>query len=417
MAYGDADIASPSLEGFDRRATGDPPSSSATSISTTRRPIIPSRDASRADVPSVFLELMVKIRKERHELTKDERGALKRCEEQMQSRAVVAGYVTGAGTNTVLQFFPAFKTQRIGRYLAAASFGVTGAFYGARSAARACLERLVTLDDSKLGEYAADIVRKNAPNDPMLAKAPPASAGGFDTVTARAVTGDTNIDDAGGSFRERVLREGRRREAERGVQTGRERRDAARREDLGRPAADVRRTADIRADAEAEARRRVREREREHTRVGEHRSVVDLSDEPSGAASEGRESSRAGTSSMDASAGFDRVFRDPLVAAGMRRGDAWGTVDAAHGDARTDDARKSSASEQRSERRMEWTRRRKERIRRGVDALSPFEGEEARATPDMFDASEFAARREGERTRKARPRATVRTEYGDVMDR
>ena len=416
MAYGDADIASPSLEGFDRRATGDPPSSSATSISTTRRPIIPSRDASRADVPSVFLELMVKIRKERHELTKDERGALKRCEEQMQSRAVVAGYVTGAGTNTVLQFFPAFKTQRIGRYLAAASFGVTGAFYGARSAARACLERLVTLDDSKLGEYAADIVRKNAPNDPMLAKAPsPASAGGFDTVTARAVTGDTNIDDAGGSFRERVLREGRRREAERGVQTGRERRDAARREDLGRPAADVRRTADIRADAEAEARRRVREREREHTSVGEHRSVVDLSDEPSVAASEGRESSRAGTSSMDASAGFDRVFRDPLAAAGMRRGDAWGTVDDdAHG---SDDKRNSSASERRSERRMEWTRRRKERIRRGVDALSPFEGEEARATPDMFDASEFAARREGERTRKARPRATVRTEYGDVMDR
>lgn len=407
MAYGDADIASPSLEGFDRRATGDPPSSSATSISTTRRPIIPSRDASRADVPSVFLELMVKIRKERHELTKDERGALKRCEEQMQSRAVVAGYVTGAGTNTVLQFFPAFKTQRIGRYLAAASFGVTGAFYGARSAARACLERLVTLDDSKLGEYAADIVRKNAPNDPMLAKAPsPASAGGFDTVTARAVTGDTNIDDAGGSFRERVLREGRRREAERGVQTGSERR-----EDLGRPAADVRRTADIRADAEAEARRRVRERE--HMSVGT-RSVVDLSDEPSGVPSE-RESSRAGTSSMDASAGFDRVFRDPLAAAGMRRGDAWATVDDdAHG---SDDKRKSSASELRNERRMEWTRRRKERIRRGVDALSPFEGEEARATPDMFDASEFAARREGERTRKARPRATVRTEYGDVMDR
>lgn len=407
MAYGDADIASPSLEGFDRRATGDPPSSSATSISTTRRPIIPSRDASRADVPSVFLELMVKIRKERHELTKDERGALKRCEEQMQSRAVVAGYVTGAGTNTVLQFFPAFKTQRIGRYLAAASFGVTGAFYGARSAARACLERLVTLDDSKLGEYAADIVRKNAPNDPMLAKAPsPASAGGFDTVTARAVTGDTNIDDAGGSFRERVLREGRRREAERGVQTGRERR-----EDLGRPAADVRRTADIRADAEAEARRRVRERE--HMSVGT-RSVVDLSDEPSGVPSE-LESSRAGTSSMDASAGFDRVFRDPLAAAGMRRGDAWATVDDdAHG---SDDKRKSSASELRNERRMEWTRRRKERIRRGVDALSPFEGEEARATPDMFDASEFAARREGERTRKARPRATVRTEYGDVMDR
>ena len=411
MAYGDADIASPSLEGFDRRATGDPPSSSATSISTTRRPIIPSRDASRADVPSVFLELMVKIRKERHELTKDERGALKRCEEQMQSRAVVAGYVTGAGTNTVLQFFPAFKTQRIGRYLAAASFGVTGAFYGARSAARACLERLVTLDDSKLGEYAADIVRKNAPNDPMLAKAPTASAGGFDTVTARAVTGDTNIDDAGGSFRERVLREGRRREAERGVQTGRERRDAARREDLGRPAADVRRTADIRADAEAEARRRVRERE--HMGVGT-RSVVDLSDEPSGAAPEGMESSRAGTSSMDASAGFDRVFRDPLAAAGMRRGDAWGTVD---DDAHGSDDKRQSSSELRNERRMEWTRRRKERIRRGVDALSPFEGEEARATPDMFDASEFAARREGERTRKARPRATVRTAYGDVMDR
>ena len=234
MTYGDAAaIASSSLEGFDRRATGDPPSSSATSTSTstrdaslgeppTRRPI-PSRDASRADVPSVFLELMVKIRKERHELTKDERGALKRCEEQMQSRAVVAGYVTGAGTNAVLQMFPAFKTQRIGRYLAAASFGVTGAFYGARSAARVCLERLVTLEDSKLGEYAADIVRANAPNDPMLANAP-ASDGGDDVVTARAASETTggggvgSRDDAGGgSIRERILTEGRRREAGGGV--------------------------------------------------------------------------------------------------------------------------------------------------------------------------------------------------------
>ena len=43
-------------------------------------------------------------------------------------------------------------------------------------------------------------------------------------------------------------------------------------------------------------------------------------------------------------------------------------------------------------------------------------GEESRPTPEMFDASELAARRERERAGRARPRA-LRTEYGDVMDR
>ena len=49
--------------------------------------------------------------------------------------------------------------------------------------------------------------------------------------------------------------------------------------------------------------------------------------------------------------------------------------------------------------------------------MSPFLGEESRPTPEMFDASELAARRERERAGRARPRATIRTEYGDVMDR
>ena len=164
MTYGDAIAsAAPSpLEGFDRRGDADPPAAhepalTSTSYAGTSRALPrgrPAADPSRADVPSVFLELLVAIRSERHELTRDERDALRRCEEQMQSRAVVAGYLTGAGTNALLKTLPAFKTQPVGRYIAAVSFGVTGAFYGARSAARACLERIVQLENSKLGELA-----------------------------------------------------------------------------------------------------------------------------------------------------------------------------------------------------------------------------------------------------------------------
>ena len=47
--------------------------------------------------------------------------------------------------------------------------------------------------------------------------------------------------------------------------------------------------------------------------------------------------------------------------------------------------------------------------------MSPFR-EESRPTPEMFDASELAARRERERAGRARPGATIGT-GGDVMDR
>lgn len=406
MTYGDAIAsAAPSpLEGFDRRGDADPPAAhepalTSTSYASPGAPAPgasralprgrPAGDPSRADVPSVFLELLVAIRSERHELTRDERDALRRCEEQMQSRAVVAGYLTGAGTNALLKTLPAFKTQPVGRYIAAVSFGVTGAFYGARSAARACLERIVRLEDSRLGELATDAVRRSAPLDPMLAKVP--------NATGRAtVGGDAAGGEVGGGF---------------GAGGGDGRK--------GGGATTSTRAEIIRAAAEAEASRRVRARERRPSPP-----VVDLSEEPKTSTSTSTSSSTSASTSAFASASGDGfVGFDALAAAGMRGGDAWATVGHVSDTSDTGQGGGGGASGARGrerggtrERRLkaaEWAKRRADR----ADAISPFLGEESRPTPEMFDASELAARRERERAGRARPRATIRTEYGDVMDR
>ena len=398
MAYGDAIAsAAPSpLEGFDRRANADPRALTSTSRARPGAPGPPGAsralprgrpgaDPSRADVPSVFLELLVAIRSERHELTRDERDALRRCEEQMQSRAVVAGYLTGAGTNALLKTLPAFKTQPVGRYIAAVSFGVTGAFYGARSAARACLERIVRLEDSRLGELAADAVRRSAPLDPMLAKAPNATGG--DVAGGLGASG-------GGDGRK------------------------------GGGAATSTRAAIIRAAAEAEASRRVRARERRPSPP-----VVDLSEEPRASASASASARTSAKTSASTSAsgdgfvGFD-LSRDALAAAGMHGGDAWATVGhvsdtsgTGRGGGGGGGASGAREREGTRERRLKAAAERAKRRVDRADAILPFLGEESRPTPEMFDASELAARRERERAGRARPRATIRTEYGDVMDR
>ena len=408
MAYGDAIAsAAPSpLEGCDRRANADPRALTAPARARPGAPGPPGAsralprgrpgaDPSRADVPSVFLELLVAIRSERHELTRDERDALRRCEEQMQSRAVVAGYLTGAGTNALLKTLPAFKTQPVGRYIAAVSFGVTGAFYGARSAARACLERIVRLEDSRLGELAADAVRRSAPLDPMLAKAPNATGG--DAAGGLGAGGDV----AGGL----------------GASGGGDGRK-------GGGAATSTRAAIIRAAAEAEASRRVRARERRPSPP-----VVDLFEEPRASASasaSARTSARTSAStsaSGDGFVGFD-LSRDALAAAGMHGGDAWATVGhvsdtsgTGRGGGGGGGASGAREREGTRERRLKAAAERAKRRVDRADAILPFLGEESRPTPEMFDASELAARRERERAGRARPRATIRTEYGDVMDR
>ena len=412
MAYGDAIAsAAPSpLEGFDRRANADPRAAHEPALTSTShaRPGAPApgasralprgrpgADPSRADVPSVFLELLVAIRSERHELTRDERDALRRCEEQMQSRAVVAGYLTGAGTNALLKTLPAFKTQPVGRYIAAVSFGVTGAFYGARSAARACLERIVRLEDSRLGELAADAVRRSAPLDPMLAKAPNATGG--DAAGGLGAGGDV----AGGL----------------GASGGGDGRK-------GGGAATSTRAAIIRAAAEAEASRRVRARERRPSPP-----VVDLSEEPRASASASASARTSAKTSASTSAsgdgfvGFD-LSRDALAAAGMHGGDAWATVGhvsdtsgTGRGGGGGGGASGAREREGTRERRLKAAAERAKRRVDRADAILPFLGEESRPTPEMFDASELAARRERERAGRARPRATIRTEYGDVMDR
>ena len=407
MAYGDAIAsAAPSpLEGFDRRANADPRALTSTSRARPGAPGPPGAsralprgrpgaDPSRADVPSVFLELLVAIRSERHELTRDERDALRRCEEQMQSRAVVAGYLTGAGTNALLKTLPAFKTQPVGRYIAAVSFGVTGAFYGARSAARACLERIVRLEDSRLGELAADAVRRSAPLDPMLAKAPNATGG--DAAGGLGAGGDV----AGGL----------------GASGGGDGRK-------GGGAATSTRAAIIRA-AEAEASRRVRARERRPSPP-----VVDLFEEPRASASASASARTSAKTSASTSAsgdgfvGFD-LSRDALAAAGMHGGDAWATVGhvsdtsgTGRGGGGGGGASGAREREGTRERRLKAAAERAKRRVDRADAILPFLGEESRPTPEMFDASELAARRERERAGRARPRATIRTEYGDVMDR
>ena len=421
MTYGDAIAsAAPSpLEGFDRRANADPPAAHEPALTSTSysRPAPPAprasperiprgrpgADPSRADVPSVFLELLVAIRRERHELTRDERDALRRCEEQMQSRAVVAGYLTGAGTNALLKTLPAFKTQPVGRYIAAVSFGVTGAFYGARSAARACLERIVQLENSKLGELATRAVRSSAPLDPMLAKAPK------DLGPGRVPRGDADANvDAGNEVRggfgahvdADVDADGRKGAAETST-----------------------RAAVLRAAAEAEASRRVRT-----SRLPSRPSppVVDLSEEPraSSTSSSTSASTSSSASSSASSSGDGFVGFDALAAAGMRGGDAWATVGHVSDTSNTGQgggggggsgARGRDREGTRERRRAKWAERANRRVD-GADALSPFLGEESRPTPDMFDASELAARRERQRAGRARPRATIRTEYGDVMD-
>ena len=303
-----------------------------------------------------------------------------------------------------------FKTQPVGRYIAAVSFGSWGAFYGARSAARACLERIVQLEDSKLGELATNAVRASAPLDPMLAKAPNASHG------RRVPSGDAHADvhaegEVGGGLG--AHRDGRMDAAY--GQNG-QNDDAERGEGF--------RAAVLRAAAEAEASRRVRERLPSRPSP----PVVDLSEEPRASSTSASTSSSTPaptSSSGDGFVGFD-LSRDAFATAGMRGGDAWATVghvsdtsDTGQGDGGGgggSGARGRSGEGTRERRRAKWAERANRRVD-GADASSPFLGEESRPTPDMFDAGELDARRERQRAGRARPRATIRTEYGDVMDR
>ena len=118
----------------------------------------------QADTSAVFTELVYRIRAGRYKLTPQETAALRRCESDLQVRAITSGYVAGAATHAALGVI---RAPAAPRWAAAASAGVLGAYAGAQTIARECLRALVDLPDSQLGGECRAIVARLAPGDPL----------------------------------------------------------------------------------------------------------------------------------------------------------------------------------------------------------------------------------------------------------
>ena len=118
----------------------------------------------QADTSAVFTELVYRIRAGRYKLTPQETAALRRCESDLQVRAITSGYVAGAATHAALGVI---RAPAAPRWAAAASAGVLGAYAGAQTIARECLRSLVDLPDSQLGGECRAIVARLAPGDPL----------------------------------------------------------------------------------------------------------------------------------------------------------------------------------------------------------------------------------------------------------
>jgi len=134
----------------------------------------------RADTSAVFTELVHRIRAGRYKLTPQETAALRRCESDLQVRAITSGYVAGAVTHAALG---AVRAPAAPRWAAAASAGIVGAYAGAQTIARECLRALVHLPDSPLGGECRAIVARLAPGDPL--GEPPAATPGKPATTWR----------------------------------------------------------------------------------------------------------------------------------------------------------------------------------------------------------------------------------------
>ena len=138
----------------------------------------------RADTSAVFTELVRRIRAGRYKLTPQETAALRRCESDLQVRAITSGYVAGAVTHAALG---AVRAPAAPRWAAAFSAGIVGAYAGAQTIARECLRALVHLPDSPLGGECRAIVARLAPGDP-LGEAPAATPGKPATARRRIET-------------------------------------------------------------------------------------------------------------------------------------------------------------------------------------------------------------------------------------
>ena len=380
----------------------------------------------RADTSAVFTELVHRIRAGRYKLTPQETAALRRCESDLQVRAITSGYVAGAVTHAALG---AVRAPAAPRWAAAASAGIVGAYAGAQTIARECLRALVHLPDSPLGGECRAIVARLAPGDPL--GEPPAATPGKPATTWRRIETSrpaeisarehANTATARGGAEARAARDERRRSVdesdadrvarrERIVDTIRRERFVDATRDVSESARDVAFDGASSSRSESEStrddsysyRRRVDSRVR-RARGGGTKGAR-LSDDGDGAFG----ASRGGGGF--AVVGFRVSGRD---AWGMEREDEPSPV-AARGD-RTPRARRRE-----TERRAAIARKGAEaRRRRGGDGFAASaEGTGANEFPDESpNASRDELRDPAGRLGGFGERGTRRNAYGDVLDR
>lgn len=377
----------------------------------------------QAETSAVFTELVYRIRAGRYKLTPQETAALRRCESDLQVRAITSGYVAGAATHAALG---AIRAPAAPRWAAAASAGVLGAYVGAQTIARECLRSLVDLPDSQLGGECRAIVARLAPGDPL--GEPPAAPPGKPAPEWRRIVPDSPAAAAAASVaatRARASRDERRRGTdESGADVRAEAPNFERFDDdvSATTTSSTRDASDGDVAFDVASSSRVSESESESTRDDSYRRRVDSGSgrariAPGGLA---RGGGMKGATSIDGGGGFAVVgFRvSGRDAWGMEREDEPSSLAV-----RGDDAprhRVSPALRREMERRAAIARKGAEarRRRRGGDGDEETSRGGGDEPPDAaLDASRDELRDPAGRLGGFGERGTRRNAYGDVLDR
>lgn len=389
----------------------------------------------QADTSAVFTELVYRIRAGRYKLTPQETAALRRCESDLQVRAITSGYVAGAATHAALGVI---RAPAAPRWAAAASAGVLGAYAGAQTIARECLRSLVDLPDSQLGGECRAIVARLAPGDPL--GEPPAAPPGkpapewrrivpVSPAAAAASVAATRARAPANAATARAARDERRRGTdEGGADVRAEAPNFERFDDDGSASTtSTRDPSDDDVAFDVASSSRVSESESESTRDDSYRRRVDSGSGRARTASGGL-AKGGGMKGANSNDGGDAFGGGGFAVVGFRVSgrDAWGTEredEPSSVAVRGDDAprhRVSPALRREMERRAAIARKGAEaRTRRrggdGDDATSRGGGDEP---PDAaLDASRDELRDPAGRLGGFGERGTRRNAYGDVLDR
>jgi hypothetical protein len=379
----------------------------------------------QADTSAVFTELVYRIRAGRYKLTPQETAALRRCESDLQVRAITSGYVAGAATHAALG---AVRAPAAPRWAAAASAGVLGAYVGAQTIARECLRSLVDLPDSQLGGECRAIVARLAPGDPL--GEPPAAPPGKPAPEWRRIVSVPPAVAAASvaATRARAARDERRRDTDEGCTDVRVEAPNFERFDDDVSASSSTRDPsvdDVAFDVASSSR--VSESESESTRGDSYRRRVDSGSVRAGPAAGGlaKGGGMRGATSND---GGDAFGGGGFAVAGFRVSgrDAWGTEredEPSSVAVRGDEAprhRVSPALRREMERRAAMARKGAEARRRrrgGGDEGSARGGAEEPPIDAASDASRDELRDPAGRLGGFGERGTRRNAYGDVLDR